>query len=151
LILIAYFERLGPKRNNIMKIIYRLGSLLLLSLLINSSFACPFIIKNDSSTAILVVDPYNKQALRITPDNEAEIDPSITGWQYYFYHEKLDIYVARQDNPNLFYRRYQLVEKYCTADKTKLALSDIAQFINKPTDRFDTFEFTAHEHSAHKH
>ncbi len=134
-----------------MKISYRFGILLFLSIMIKSSFACPFIINNDTNTAIIIVDPYNKQALYMKPGNEAEIDPSVAGWQYYFYHEKLDIYMPRQDNLNLFYRRYQLVEKYCTADKTQLSLSDITQFINKPTDRFDTFEFTAHEHSAHKH
>ena len=130
---------------------YRLGFLLLLSLFVKNSFACPFIITNDTSAAILVVDPYNKQALYINPGNNAEIDPSIGGWQYYFYAEKLDIYVPRQDNPNLFYRRYQLIEKYCTADKTKLTLSDIAQFVSKPTDRFNTSEFTAQKYSAHTH
>ena len=134
-----------------MKISYRFGFLLFLSILIKNSFACPFIISNDTNTEIIIVDPYNKQAVYITPRNEAEIDPSIAGWQYYFYREKVDIYMPRQDNPNLFYRRYQLVEKYCTADKTQLSLSNIAQFINKPTDRFDTFEFSAHEHTAHTH
>ena len=100
---------------------------------------------------ILIVDPYNKQALYINPGNEAEIDPSIYGWQYYFYHEKLDIYVPREDNPSLFYRRYQLVEKYCTVEETKLTLSSIAQFINNPTDRFTTSEFKPHEHGTHTH
>ena len=130
---------------------YQFSILFFLSIIIKSSFACPFIINNDTNSVIIIVDPYNKQALYITPRNEAEIDPSIAGWRYYFYHEKLDIYMPRQDNPNLFYRRYQLVEKYCTTDKTQLSLSKIAQFLTKPPDRFDTFEFSAHEHTAHTH
>ncbi len=127
------------------------GTLLFLSIVINSVFACPFIINNDTKTKILIIDPYNKQALYINSGNEADINPSISGWQYYFYHEKLDIYVPQEDNPDLFYRRYQLTEKYCTAEKTKLTLSDITQFVNKPTDRFTTSEFDLHEHDTHKH
>ncbi len=127
------------------------GISLFLSIVIDSVFACPFIINNDTKIKILIVDPYNKQALYINPGNEADIDPSISGWKYYFYHEKLDIYVPQEDNPDLFYRRYQLIEKYCTAEKTKLTLSDITQFINKPTDRFTTSEFNPHEHDTHMH
>ena len=135
-----------------MKIYYRLGLLLLLlSLLVKGSFACPFIITNDSSSELIIVDPYNKQAVHINPGDKQEIDPSISGWQYYFYREKLDIYVPRHDKPYLFYRHYQLVEKYCAQDKTELSLSGITEFIKKPTDRFDTSEFKPHEHGAHKH
>jgi len=119
--------------------------------MIKNIFACPFIINNDTETEILVVDPYNKQALYINPGNEAEIDPSIAGWHYYFYHEKLDIYVPQKDNLDVFYRRYQLVEKYCTAEKTKLTLSNIIQLVNKPTDRFTTSEFNPHSHDTHMH
>ena len=133
-----------------MKSKYRF-SLLVLSLMMQNLIACPFIINNDTKTEIFIVDPANKQAVSIKPGNKAEIDPSIAGWQYYFYSEKLDIYVPREDNPSLFYRRYQLTEKYCTAEKTKLTLSDIAQFVSKPTDRFTTSEFKPHEHGAHAH
>jgi len=134
-----------------MKNKYLFGVLLFLSIVIKNIFACPFVINNNTKTEILIVDPYNKQALYINPQNEAEIDPSISGWQYYFYHEKLDIYVPQKNNSGLFYRRYQLVEKYCTAEKTKLTLSDIVRFINKPTDRFTTSEFNPHEHDTHIH
>ncbi len=116
-----------------------------------SALACPFIIKNDTNTKIVIVDPHNKQALYINPGNEAVIDPTVSGWQYYFYHEKLDIYLPQKDNSDLFYRRYQLVEKYCTTEKTKLTLRDIVQFIDKPTDRFTTSQFKLHEHVAHAH
>lgn len=133
-----------------MKINYRWGFLVLL-FLIKSSLACPFIITNDSNSELIIVDPYNKQAVHINPGDKREIDPSISGWQYYFYHEKLDIYVPQPDNPHLFYQRFQLVEKYCTKDKTELSLSNIREFINKPTDRFDTSEFKPHEHRAHTH
>ena len=138
-------------RKNIVKNKYWFGTLLFLSIMIKNIFACPFIIYNDTKTEILIVDPFNKQALYINPGDEAEIDPSIPGWQYYFYHEKLEIYVPQKDSPDLFYRRYQLVEKYCTAEKTKLALSDIVQFINKPTNRFTTSEFNPHKHDTHIH
>ena len=134
-----------------MKNSYWLGALLFLTTITKNIFTCPFIINNDTSTKILIVDPYNKQALYINPGNEAEIDPGISGWQYYFYHEKLDIYVPQKDNPTAFYRRYQLVEKYCTVEKSKLTLNDIIQFINKPTDRFTTTEFKPREHGAHIH
>ena len=139
-----------------MKNNYRFGTLLLLSIMIKSISGCPFIINNDTKAEIIIVDPYNKQALHIGPGSEAEIDPSISGWQYYFYHEKLDIYVPREDNRGTFYRRYQLVEKYCTVETTKLTLTDIAQFVDKPTDRFTTYEFKPpvikpHEHDAHAH
>ena len=127
------------------------GTLLFLSIMIKNIFSCPFIINNDAKTKILIVDSYNKQALYINSGNEVEIDPSISGWQYYFYHEKLDIYMPQEDNPDLFYRRYQLTEKYCTAEKTKLTLHDIIQFINKPTDRFTTSEFDPHKHGTHIH
>jgi len=59
--------------------------------------------------------------------------------------------MPREDHSGVFYRRYQLVEKYCTAGKTKLTLSDIVQFINKPTDRFTASVFKPHEHGAHVH
>ena len=134
-----------------MKNRYRFAALLLLLILSKGIVACPFIITNDTDTVVLIVDPFNHQALYLTPDSTAEIDPSIPGWQYYFYHEKLDIYVSRKDNPDLFYRRYQLVEKYCTTDKTKLTLSTIIQFVNQPSDRFSVSEFTPHKHSAHTH
>jgi len=134
-----------------MKNKYWSGVLLFLLLMIKNIFACPFVINNDTQTEILVVDPYNKQALYINSGDEAEIDPSISGWQYYLYHEKLDIYVPQEDNPDLFYRRYQLMEKYCTTEKTKLTLSDITQFINKPTDRFTTSQFNPHQHDTHIH
>ncbi len=125
--------------------------LLFFSILFQNSFTCPFVLNNDTKTAILVVDPHNKQAVYINPGHKAEIDPSIFGWKYYFYHEKLDIYMTNQDNQHLFYRRYQLVEKYCTAGKTNLSLSEIIQFIHTPTDRFNVFEFKPHIHKSHTH
>ena len=125
--------------------------LVLLTIVSTNMCACPFIINNDGPTAILIVDPYNKQAVHINPGQEAEIDPSISGWLYYFYHEKLDIYVPQADKPGAYYRRYQLVEKYCTADKTKLSLSDIVKFINEPTNRFMATTFREHKHSDHVH
>ncbi len=139
-----------------MKNRYQFVTILLLSTMVRSVFACPFIINNDTNTEILVVDSHNKQALHINPGSEAEIDPSVYGWQYYFYNEKLDIYVPREDKQGAFYRRYQLVEKYCTVEKTKLTLSDIAQLVKKPTDRFIVYEFKAekvkpHEQGEHTH
>ena len=124
---------------------------LLLFFLFNGSYGCPFIITNDSGHRAIIVDPYNKQAINMAIGETREIDPSITGWPYYFYREKLDIYVPRQDNPNLFYRHYQLQEKYCTKDKTELSLSKIAKLTAKPTERFEVFTFKPHEHTAHTH
>ncbi len=134
-----------------MKNSYWFGALLLLTTITKNIFTCPFIIYNDTGTKILIVDPYNKQALYINPGNDGEIDPSISGWRYYFYHEKLDIYLPQKDNPITFYRRYQLVEKYCTAEKSNLTLSNIIEFINRPTDRFTTTEFKLREHGPHLH
>ena len=139
-----------------MKNSYRVAGLSLLLIMFNSVLACPFVINNDSDTEIFIVDPYNKQALHINPGSEAEIDPSVYGWQYYFYNEKLDVYVPREDEQGAFYRRYQLVEKYCMVEKTKLTMSDIAQLVKKPTDRLITYEFKEkkikpHEHEAHAH
>lgn len=114
-------------------------------------FSCPFIINNDTNTTILIVDSYNKQALCLNSGSTAEIDPSISGWYYYFYHEKLDIYVPQEDNPDLFYRRYQLTEKYCVAEKTKLTVSNIIQFTTLATDRLNTTEFKPPQYNTHMH
>ena len=134
-----------------METYYRLGFLLLLLLCVKDSFTCPFIITNDSRSELIIVDPYNKQAVYINPGEKREIDPSISGWRYYFYREKLDIYIPRQDNPDLFYQHYQLQEKYCTTGKTELPFSQIAEFVTKPTERFEVFEFKPHEQAAHAH
>ena len=134
-----------------MKANHHYYTLLFLLIFTKNILTCPFIIKNSGDHPVIIVDPYNKQATHINSGKETEINPSIPGWRAYFYSEKLDIYVPRQDNPNSFYRRYQLVEKYCTSDKTKLSLSDIAQFVNTPNDRFSVTQYNAHEHKAHTH
>ncbi len=113
--------------------------------------ACPFTIYNDSDSQILVVDPNGKHAVCISPKESQTIDPTIKGFPWkYFYKERLNIYKEKDGNPNNFYIRYQLIEKYC-AESIKLSLNDIVQFIKKPTDRFDTFEFKPQKHSAHAH
>ena len=135
-----------------MKNNYKIGFLIFLLLItIKNNFACTFIIRNDTRTTTIIVDPYNRQALYLNPGQKAEIDPSISGWQGYFYHEKLNIYVPQDDNKNQFYCRYQLIENYCTSSKTNLTVNDIIQFIHKPNDRFDIVEFGAPERGVHKH
>ncbi len=130
---------------------YKAHFLLLLSFLFNTTYGCPFIITNNSNHQVIIVDPYNKQTVHINSGEKREIDPSISGWHYYFYREKLDIYIPRQDNPHLFYRHYQLQEKYCTKGKAELSFSQIVEFVRKPTERFEVFEFKPHEHAAHAH
>ena len=124
---------------------------LLLATIAHNSFSCPFIITNNTDTETLIVDPFNNQALKLDPTNTGEIDPSIHGWHYYFYSEKLDIYVPRKDAHHAFYRKYQLIEKYCTADKTSLTLKDIIHFADKPTDRFTVLVFNEPELKPHLH
>ena len=99
---------------------------------------------------ILIVDPYNNQALSLKPGHHGEIDPTVSGWHYYFYYEKLDIYIPQKAKPSSFYRHYQLTENYCTAGITKLTFNDIAQLVQKPTDRFTVSEFKLHVVAPHE-
>ncbi len=124
---------------------------LMLAITTHNNFACTFIITNNTDVEVLIVDPFNNQALKLDPTNTGEIDPSIHGWQYYVYSEKLDIYAPKKDTSHAFYRKYQLTEKYCTDDKTSLTLEDIIHFAEKPTDRFTVVTFSEPELKNHQH
>ncbi len=130
---------------------FKTHRILLLAFYFNITLSCPFIIENNSNHKIIVVDPNNKQAIHIDSGEKQEIDPSISGWSYYFVREKLDVYVPKPNNPHLFYRQYQLQEKYCTKGKTELPFKQIIAFATKPTKRFEVLEFTPHKHTPHTH
>jgi hypothetical protein len=117
------------------------------------ALGCPLAIKNDGKLTILAIDPHNKQAIRIIPGKSQIIDPTIHGWQKYIRKEKLDVYYPQKPRSDIFYRKYQLTEKYCSeiADENKLRLSSIEKMADHPTDRFLVKTFKFNEKTLHHH
>ncbi len=114
--------------------------------------SCPMTIVNDSEDELVVVDPYNHQMLVLKKGKSGDIDPSIPGLWYYFYSEKLDFYFPLEGKPGDLYRKYELVEKYCVDEQTKLSFTDIEKLAAKPTDRFTVNQFTKPSpHKTHTH
>jgi len=67
----------------------------------------------------------------------------------YFLNEKLNIYIENKKGE--FDRRYQLIEKYCTDEKTELSLEQIKGFIKNPTDRFTVKTYKIQKKHLHTH
>jgi len=115
---------------------------LLIFFIHTNSFACPFMITNDSDNPLIVTDN-DKQAVYIKPQETKTIDPTFHGWiAQYLFTEKLNFYI--EDNPGEFYLKYQLLEYYCVPDwkeKNQFTLSDIKKFIDNPTKRLKVTQF----------
>ncbi len=111
--------------------------ILSLILSVGSIVACPFTIKNDGTTDLLVIDPYHGYSVRIVPKKEKIINPTLSGVIGYIRHEALDFYVESSKRQDTFYRHYRLVEKYCTKKKgeNNISLSSLANLAQNPTDR----------------
>ncbi len=104
-----------------------------------SLYPCPITITNDLDQTVLIVDPKGTQALYLKQNASGVIDPTISPpFMRYILDEKLDIYYASDDMPQNFYKRYQLIEKYCTdnEEENQLTVQQILQFEKSPTDRF---------------
>jgi len=110
---------------------------------------CPMTITNDGKKKIFVTDPNSGKAVYIMPGKSQIIDPTIYGLQRFVFNEKLNFYV--EDNSNKFFLRYQLIEKFCTDKKTVLSLTDIKNFVKKPTKRFRTKMYEKQKEIAHTH
>ncbi len=120
---------------------------------------CPFYITNDSDKPIFVVNPHGSQAIFIEPNKMQEIDPTITDktwwtpWKY-LTNETLNFYVSSEQNSSNFILKYQMTEKYCDEyyrTTNQLTLSQIKEFINKPTDRLKTKEIKTQKEHNHTH
>ena len=107
------------------------------------SFACPFTLLNDSNSKVLAVDPFNHQAIELPVGKQAVIDISVNGWQKYFRNENLDIYYPLSHNSSNYFRKYRLIEKYCTDDVSKyqFKISDIVKLVKTPTKQFSVQAF----------
>lgn len=113
---------------------------------------CPFTITNDGDTGLIVVDPYNKQAVQIPPGKSRVIDPTLYTWWQFLYNEVLDFYVEHEKGSGTFSREYQMIEKYCT-DKpgaNDLSLSYIKELVNNPTDRLYAYKYKPYAPVPHK-
>jgi hypothetical protein len=66
-------------------------------------------------------------AARITPGKSQIIDPTIHNWQKHFRKEKINFYYPQKPHSNIFYRKYQLIEKYCT-DKLRGKQTALKQY-----------------------
>ena len=117
-----------------------------------NSFACPFMITNNSDNPIIMTDN-DKQAVYIKPQETKTIDPTIHGWiAPILFTEKLNFYI--EDNTGEFYLKYQLLEYYCVPDwkeKNQFTLSDIKMLIDNPTKRLKVNQFEKPEKRDHKH
>lgn len=116
--------------------------------------ACPMTITNDLDETIIIVDPRGSQAILLSKQGTEMIDPTIPNpMMRYILNEKLDLYFTKEDQPNVFYKKYRLTEKYCTDDPkdNQLTVSQILQFLQKPTDRFKVEELQIVEKSSHDH
>lgn len=121
--------------------------------------ACPFYITNDTDNPILVINPNGIQGVYIEPGKMKVIDPTISGktwwkpWKY-LRHEILNFYESSQEDPNNFILTYQMTEKYCLEDykiTNQLTLSEIKEFIKKPTDRLSTKRIEKQKTHNHNH
>ncbi len=127
--------------------------ILFLMMVGNVVIGCPMEIQNDGSESIVVVDPYSHTLLFLKSGESEVIDPTVPGLWGYIYSEKLDIYVEQEGKKHSFYRLYQLTEKYCTDEPTKLSFKQIEQLVRNPTKRFQVVAYKApiaHEH-IHDH
>jgi len=114
-------------------------------------YPCPITITNDIDQTVIVVDPRGPQAIFLAKQESSIIDPTIPNLvMRYILNEKLDIYFTMKDQPNVFYKKYRLTEKYCTDDlkENQLTISQILQFVQKPTDRFKVQEFQIPEKTS---
>ena len=120
--------------------IFLMVLLLLTSLKI---YSCPITITNDTDQRIIIVDPRGREALLLDQNKTGVIDPTIfPPLLRYILNEKLDFYYRDRDH---FYKKYRLTEKYCTDDpkESELTISQIINFVQKPTDRFKVKEFSS--------
>lgn len=102
-------------------------------------YSCPITILNNGDQTVLIVDPKGTQAIFLVQNKSAVIDPTITHlFMKYFTDETLDIYFPSGAQPEKFYKRYRLTEKYCTdnEEENQLTITQILQFEENPTDRF---------------
>ena len=114
----------------------------MLTLFLNA-YSCPLTITNDTDHLVLIVDPKGPEAVLIPEKTTVTIDPTITNFvMKYISNEKLDIYYTVEGSSNLFYKKYRLTEKYCTdnVEDNKLTLSQILEFVDHPTKRFQMKE-----------
>ncbi len=119
-------------------------------------YPCPITITNDGDQTVLIVDPKGTQAIFLMQNKSAVIDPTITRpFMRYFTDETLDIYFPTGAQPEKFYKKYRLTEKYCTDDEkeNQLTTTQILQFEGNPTDRFKLEKIqvaeTKHDHAHH--
>ena len=111
--------------------------------------SCPMSIYNNLKTKVFIVDPHGTTAIYIKSGKYKIIDPTVHGWKKYFLKEKLNIYLENDNGE--FLHRYQLIEKFCTKEETKLSLTDIKGFIEKPTKRFTTKVYEETNDIVHVH
>ena len=109
--------------------------------------ACPFTIVNDSSDPIMVVDPHSQSAIYVKPKKSLIIDPTIHSMWQYIRNEKLDFYVESENN--VFYKKYQLTEKYCAPEGNKLHFSELEKLYKTPTKRFSVTKYKQPVHRKH--
>ena len=128
---------------------------ILLLLVTFEIYSCPLTIINYSNQIIIVVDPRGSEAIFLKENSSAIIDPTIANpLLQYVINEKLDIYYPQETHPNVFYKKYRVMEKYCSdnPEENKLTLSQILQFVDHPSKRFKVEEFESTEKSMeHKH
>jgi len=119
-------------------------------------YPCPITIMNDGDRAVLIVDPAGTQAIFLQENESGVIDPTIT--HFFMKHlkdETLDIYYPSSEQPEKFYKRYKLTEKYCTdnENENQLTIKGILKFEETPTDRFklEKVQVTEikHDHAHH--
>ncbi|NGX38064.1 MAG: hypothetical protein K1000chlam2_01235 [Chlamydiae bacterium] len=121
-----------------------------------SLYSCPITISNDDDQTVLIVDPKGLQAILLLPNQSGMIDPTIPHpLMRLFSDETLDLYYAKNEKPHKFYKKYRLIEKYCTDNEAEnqLTIKQILQFEKNPTDRFKVTQFQMieedHEHDHH--
>lgn len=121
-----------------------------------NALACPLTIHNDAKSSIFVLDAYNKNAVQIDSGQSQIIDPTVHDFTRYLRSEKLDFYALKKPSTSSYYRKYQLVEKYCSDEGNQLSTSDVQKLVKNPTKRFSVKEFAPravipHAQTGHKH
>jgi len=122
----------------------KIGVLLAGLLLTLEAYTCPITITNDTDQKIIITDPRGSEAIFLDQSETGVIDPTITHTLIkYLQNEKLDFYYPNQAQPNSYYKKYRLTEKYCVDDpkESELTVSQIIKFVQTPSDRFKVEEF----------
>lgn len=108
---------------------WKLFSILILNF--NFIFAGIFIIKNDGTVKLLVVDPNSGYAITLDQNATGKIDTTLKGFKKLFINETLNFFEEEQPNSQTFKMKYQIRENDFTRKETALTYNQVKQYANK--------------------